>query len=791
MFRGHILSTSLIFFVLFNGILIKAKSVEDSRRLYKVEKYALYLTNLNLTEIDKDVLKKAESVVHKLVLDGNTGLDLPKRDFIFEDEQFQSFHCIVCNISLIYKETFSKLPHLREVIIRENPLRAIHPDTFKENALLRRLDLRNNKLKAFNSMGILNHMRNLMIIHLSHNEFNMDVKYPIIYMDYMVRLDCEGCNISRVSPAALSGIGILYNLNLRHNNMQHYNLTIKGLRTLDLSHNPLNLTDVSLNQPDMEIFSCNNCSTRHISEELFMNCTDLLTVEMRKNGLEKIHHNAFSNNNFLKTLEFDHNNLRHIPGKVIKMDSLKQLCFDYNPIEMTKDNWKLLNIYFTVGLGETCKIRKKSSITAGLLHQIPHNERARFIRQRIYNENAVVLQNVTFISPDYFQDDHDTFHALVMDGNYQFNFHPNTPFTFYSKLKEFRCNGCGITRIYEETFKYTPHLRHVQLKDNKITHFALESFHHNVRLQTLILDRNPIEIVYSKATKHFDDGLDILLSSDYSPQQDISDKILSNLEKFTCSSCNISILHENTFKLTPNIREVDLSGHNLSVLSQTINFGSSIEQLNLLGNLQEFPMHLLNLSNLEILCINYSLINATEIVVQMESTTDKLIARLLSLSCLEYPSVDCDRKFAIASLKRTLEEFTELREKEQQALQQLTSTTTETVTTTTTTQSSTTEVLTKTTIDLNFDVDNMLLNETYPEKENLILEQSESIIESDGNNVDEPTEHSPVTSSDVINVASLFGDRPDIPGSYESSATTLIISLNILFVAFIFSASFP
>uniref|UniRef100_A0A1B0DBP9 Uncharacterized protein n=1 Tax=Phlebotomus papatasi TaxID=29031 RepID=A0A1B0DBP9_PHLPP len=168
-----------------NRILIKAKSVEDSRRLYKVEKYALYLTNLNLTEIDKDVLKKAESVVHKLVLDGNTGLDLPKRDFIFEDEQFQSFHCIVCNISLIYKETFSKLPHLREVIIRENPLRAIHPDTFKENALLRRLDLRNNKLKAFNSMGILNHMRNLMIIHLSHNEFNMDVKYPIIYMDYM------------------------------------------------------------------------------------------------------------------------------------------------------------------------------------------------------------------------------------------------------------------------------------------------------------------------------------------------------------------------------------------------------------------------------------------------------------------------------------------------------------------------------------------------------------------------------------------------------------------------------
>lgn len=188
------------------------------------------------------MLKKAESVVHKLVLDGNTGLDLPRRDFIFEDEQFQSFHCVVCNISLIYKETFSKLPHLREVIIRKNPLKAIHPDSFKENVLLRRLDLRNNKLKAFNSMGILNHMRNLMIIHLSHNEFNMDVKYPIIYMDYMVRLDCEGCNISQISPAAFAGIGTLYNLNLRQNNIQHYNLTIRGLRTLDLSHNPLDLS---------------------------------------------------------------------------------------------------------------------------------------------------------------------------------------------------------------------------------------------------------------------------------------------------------------------------------------------------------------------------------------------------------------------------------------------------------------------------------------------------------------------------------------------------------------------
>lgn len=551
--------------------------------------------------------------------------------------------------------------------------------------------------------------------------------------------------------------------------------------------------DVSLNQPDMEIFSCNNCSTRHISEDLFMNCTDLLTVEMRKNGLEKIHHNAFSNNNFLKTLEFDQNNLRHIPGKVIKMDSLKQLCFDYNPIEMTKENWKLLIIYFTEGLGEKCEIKKKSNITAGLFHQIPHNETAMFIRQRSYNENVVVLQNVTFISPDYFQDDHDTFYALVMDDNRQFNFHPNTPFTYYRKLEEFRCNRCGITRIYEETFKHTPHLKHVELKDNKITHFALGSFQHNAKLQTLILDGNPIEIVYSKATRHFDDGFDVLLASDYSPQKDTPDKILSNLEKFTCSSCNISILHENTFELIPNIREVDLYGHNLSVLSQTINFGSSIEQLNLLGDLQEFPMHLMNSSNLEILCINYSLINATKIVVEMESTTDKLIARLLSLSCLEYPSVDEERKFAIVDLNRTLEEFTERREKEKRALHRLTSTTTETITTTTTTQSTTTEVLKETTIDLNFDFDNMLLNETYPENENLIAEQNESLVESDKesneNNVDEPTKYTdatPVTSPDVINAASMFGDRTHISESYKSSATHLITSLNIVFVAFIF-----
>uniref|UniRef100_A0A1B0CEN2 Uncharacterized protein n=1 Tax=Lutzomyia longipalpis TaxID=7200 RepID=A0A1B0CEN2_LUTLO len=620
-----------------------------------VERFALDLSNRNRRELDRHILRNASAIVHKLILNGNTEYTFPENDVALDDPHLQTFHCIKCNISQIFKENFSKLPHLREVVIQDNPLWTIHEDAFKENKYLHRLDLRRNKLKSFNAEGVLNHMPSLMFIHLCHNDFNFNVKRPFIRTRYMVRFDCIGCNIESISPEALSRIGMLYHMNLSHNRIRRFNLTIPGLMSLDLSHNPLNLTGTELNQPDLESFNCNNCSRSSvINDGIFAKCKSLLTVEMRHCALEEIDDHAFKNNHFLTRLDVDWNNLKRIPRKVIQMSSIEHLCFDYNPIEGTSEDWKLMTVYFARALGAECAVQKNASLMMQLMQTV-QPDRVHLIRLHTFQDRIVDLsdRNITFVFPDYFQTHHDNFSVLVMDGNSLFNFQPRVPFTFYEQLEEFQCNGCGIDAIYEETFSYTPHMRRLELKNNKITHIALAVFHHNVALQTLTLNGNPLDILYGAASLSFR-NLDVVLPYDL-PHRKSQLKIVPSLRNLTCTDCNIFILHENTFKHVPKLEIFNIQGHKLAAFGKELNLSASIDELNLLGNLEEFPFHLFNSSILpKKLCINYTLINATEIAMWGKMEAENFIKLLEGKTCPDYIGVDKEKDKIVNEIKNQL-----------------------------------------------------------------------------------------------------------------------------------------
>ncbi|XP_059620008.1 protein artichoke-like [Phlebotomus argentipes] len=686
--------------LLINVLILHAEPIRHNST-YKIEEYVLDLSKKNLTTIDKDILKRAESEVHKLILDENESFNVPDSSVLIQDENLQTFQCIKCNISRIFAETFSKLPGLRKIVIRENPLNAIHPNAFRENKYLQELDLRENQLKSFNSMGILMDLKDLNIILLSHNQFNLTVKYPILQRPYMGKFECESCNITKISPEAFSGVMPLKELHLRDNKLTHFNLTLLGLRTLDLSQNPhLDLSGNSLNFPDLEHFKCNDCSTKIIDDKLFANCTDLLSLEMRNNGLHKISHNAFSGTKFLKRLMIENNFLRHIPGKVIMMDNLQDLCLDYNPIEMTEENRKGMMFYFMGKLGDKCTVDQNSAYSEKLMHQIPMDGRILLVRTKDYKDSILTLRenNITFIFPHHFQSHLDNFTALVMDGNREFNFRREIPFTFYEKLEKFQCNGCGIDKIYGETFNHTPHLRELELRNNKITHFSLAVFHHNIPLQSLILDDNPIELLYGKVSMHFEDIEVLLVGEPAAKRLQVlppdEDESLLHLERFSCINCGMTKIMEDTFEFCPRIHVIDLSGHNLKTLSDVLKPNSYLIDVNLLGSLQEFPVQLVNSSlNLKALCIDYKILNTTEIAMKDELAVNEFINKLEVLQCSNNPTICAAKVKVVQTIKH---EFHARQAMEAATETSTTSTTftTEAVTTEPPTESTTMENLT-------------------------------------------------------------------------------------------------
>ncbi|XP_058835596.1 leucine-rich repeat-containing G-protein coupled receptor 5-like [Topomyia yanbarensis] len=198
--------------------------------------------------------------------------------------------------------------------------------------------------------------------------------------------------------------------------------------------------------------------------------------------------------------------------------------------------------------------------------------------------------NITSLHPNHFTD-HSRITTLDMSDNPDFDFPSNgTAFLYHDRLRYYRCESCGITTIYEQTFAGLPQLKLLNLRSNHIKVIPAEAFTHN-RLQFLIVANNQIETFNEQ---HKLDSMQHLLQLDASENQGFQlNKLsiaLSNFEYIVCSECKISIVQEQWFAQITRLRKVILENNDIRVIPRNCFSGNNrLTYLNLNYNpLQRF-----------------------------------------------------------------------------------------------------------------------------------------------------------------------------------------------------------
>lgn len=127
--------------------------------------------------------------------------------------------------------------------------------------------------------------------------------------------------------------------------------------------------------------------------------------------------------------------------------------------------------------------------------------------------------------------------ALSLCGNEALNFPVDSPVLNSSRLAEFRCNRCGITRIYTRTFELLPALERLELNGNRLTLVYPLAFISTPRLVVVQLNDNSLQTYPLEALR--------------------STPLLSEL----CLDCNNFTSSFGTNELKRRYVQLDLRGH--------------------------------------------------------------------------------------------------------------------------------------------------------------------------------------------------------------------------------------
>ncbi|XP_062868349.1 toll-like receptor 22 [Trichomycterus rosablanca] len=193
------------------------------------------------------------------------------------------------SISNIRAEEFDDLPNLRHLNLSDNKISWIQEGTMKHFPNLTFLDLANNKFKKV-SKGLLPGLTNLEILRLDGNRIEDIEHYAFKTLLNLKVLNLTNNKlklITRIKPVFLSpSLEELYIASNNFHVFHSYDLsrTPLPLKTLDISHNPLNKLQITdnifqtLDHLDMSSCGSNRSILWNITDKEFLNSVSTLNL---------------------------------------------------------------------------------------------------------------------------------------------------------------------------------------------------------------------------------------------------------------------------------------------------------------------------------------------------------------------------------------------------------------------------------------------------------------------------------------------------------------------------------
>lgn len=127
--------------------------------------------------------------LRELNMSNQRTFEFPVEKVLLIHQSLSAYICNNCGVKSIYNETFSKLPQLTLIELKNNSMDYVHPDAFMHNSRLDKIDFSGNKLVTLNPEATLRHISSLSIINFSqsgvmHKSVGVNVLHGIISQLY-------------------------------------------------------------------------------------------------------------------------------------------------------------------------------------------------------------------------------------------------------------------------------------------------------------------------------------------------------------------------------------------------------------------------------------------------------------------------------------------------------------------------------------------------------------------------------------------------------------------------------
>ncbi|KAJ9585659.1 hypothetical protein L9F63_002547, partial [Diploptera punctata] len=477
-------------------------------------------------------------------------------------------------LTKLTKESFTGLAYLLDADFSSNRITRIEPDAFRDSPGLITLELQENPLEP--------------------------VEGPFLSMTSLLYLDISDCHITSL-------------------NHQFFSNTT-SLNKLDLSGNPLESMENGIFDPlvSLEYLKLNRCNLTNIADTAFQNLTNLKNLELSENYLTTVHwtvvlknlvlldhldlrkssltnlpEDAFNNNNWLRSVVLAENELRDLDVGDTLGHNLRQL----DTLDLT--NCRLRGPLSDDAFANATKLR--TLILSGNFLSPVDLSVALVPLTRLHK---LSLRNcgLTRLPPN-------TFHRLTSLQELDISRNPlNDAFTgILSPLETLEIldmSNSNLSHISRGTFSKMNQLKHLKLSGNRLTDLESGLFQNLTQLRTLELNNcglshPPEEDLFSSAV--YEDFMELHMSGNPLMITD-SDPLLphqlSNVQILDLSNCRLSVLPNNSFRSTPKIRKLKLSGNQFGSNSQ------NLECIKELPNLEELDLSNCNFSRISLSVIS-------------------------------------------------------------------------------------------------------------------------------------------------------------------------------------------
>lgn len=256
-------------------------------------------------------------------------------------------------------------------------------------------------------------------------------------------------------------------------------------------------------------------------------CRKNITAANLKEELDKLSTNK-------NVLDLCDNQLKNFDRDLFRrFDRLEELVFDDNPeLGFPPDGSPFLVVKSLTKL--QCIKCGVDKIFNRSLQDLPKIERINLTNNRItdierlaFRENSELQlidlkHNELERLPNELVEELRKLEQLDLSFNRKLNVDGDQPFLYSSTLKKLKCEGCGFTVIYEQTFAKLPKLRELDLRGNFIVFIHSNAFRPMSNLAKLWLQNNQLVSVYDELLDN--DQLQLCLDNN-------TDQLLCQLQK--------------------------------------------------------------------------------------------------------------------------------------------------------------------------------------------------------------------------------------------------------------------